>query len=264
MRTEHARCGTLRWAAAAVPLLATACATLGGANYISLDEEWELGRELEADLAGRLDLVSDATLTSWVDGVGQRMVGRTSLGGRPWRFHVVRDASINAFNVPGGLVYVHTGLIARSGSAAELAGALAHEIGHGVARHGTQRLSQRYEASLLAGILLGQNPGLVAELGTQIAAAGAFASFSRGDEREADELGVELMAATGYHPEGLARLLERLMEEGSGAGGFFSTHPAPAERRDEVRALTRGMDTSRLRMDEDGFAAVRSRASGYR
>lgn len=245
-------------------LILTACATLGGANYVSLDEEWQIGRELEADLAGRLDLVDDATLRSWVNDVGQRMVRRTELGNRPWRFHVVRDGSINAFNVPGGLVYIHTGLIARSGSAAEFAGALAHEIGHGVARHGTRRLSQQYEASILAGIVLGEDPGLAAEIGAQIAAAGAFASFSRDDEREADRLAVDLMAATGYHPEGLARLLERLMEEGSAAGGFFSTHPAPGDRVENVRSMARNMSTSGLRMDEDGFAAVRSRASSYR
>lgn len=244
--------------------VATACATLGGANYISMDEEWQIGRELEADLNQRLDLVNDATLRNWVNALGQRMVRQTDMADRPWRFHVVRDGSINAFNVPGGLVYVHTGLIARSGSAAEFAGALAHEISHGLARHGTRRLSQAYEANLLASILLGENPGLIAQIAAQVAAAGAFANFSRADEREADELAVQLMAATGYHPEGLARLLERLMEQGSAAGGFFSSHPNPAERVENVRSFSRQMNTSGLRMDESGFATVRSRAAQYR
>src|SRR5690606_21524402 len=143
---------------------ASACATLGGANYVSLEDEWALGRDLERDLAGRLALVDDATLERWGNTVGQRMVRQTTLGERPWRFHVVRDPSVNAFTVPGGLVYVHTGLIARAGSAAEFAGALAHEIGHGIARHGTQRLSQQQEANLLASILLGSDPGAVAQI----------------------------------------------------------------------------------------------------
>jgi len=254
-----------RTVAAACALLATAgCATFGGANYVSLEEEWQLGRQLEADLNGRLDLVNDAALQRYVNDMGQRMVRQTNMRELPWRFHVVRDADINAFNVPGGLVYVHTGLLAKSGSAAEFAGALAHEIGHGVARHGTQRLSQAQEANILAAIVLGRNPGAVAQIGAQVAAAGAFARFSRDDEREADQLAVELMAATGYNPEGLARLLERLMQEGAGGGGFFSSHPNPEERVRNVRTFARDVSRSGLRMDESGFATVRTRAARYR
>jgi predicted Zn-dependent protease len=250
--------------ALALVLATGACATFGNANYVGIEEEWQLGRELEADLARRLPLVNDATLQRYVNDVGQRMVRQTNMANLPWRFHVVRDGEVNAFNVPGGLVYVHTGLLARSGSAAEFAGALAHEIGHGVARHGTQRLSQQQEANLLASILLGDNPSGVAQIGAQVAAAGAFASFSRADEREADELAVQLMAATGYNPEGLARLLQRLLEGGAGGGGFFSSHPNPEERMQNVRAFAREVSTSGLRMDESGFASVKSRAAQIR
>lgn len=246
------------------PLLVGGCATFGEANYVTMDEEWEMGRRLEADLEQRLDLVRDPTILEYVNRVGQRMVRQTTMSDRPWRFHVVRDGSVNAFNVPGGLVYVHTGLLAEAGSAAEFAGALAHEIGHGLERHGTRRLSQMQEANLLAQILLGEDPGALTQIGAQIAAAGAFARFSRDDERDADELAVELMAATGYHPEGLARLLERLMREGTGGSGFFSTHPDPAERVEHVRSMTREMSTTGLRMEESGFATVRSRAAGLR
>lgn len=251
------------WAAPVLLLLA-GCATLGGAIYASEDEEWQLGRELEADLAQRLDIVRDATLQNYVNGMGQRMIRQTTMADRPWRFYVVSDPTINAFNVPGGLVYIHTGLLAQSGSAAEFAGALAHEIAHGVARHGMRRYSQAQEANILASILLGRNPGAIAQIGAQVAAAGAFASFSRADEREADEMAVQLMAATGYDPEGLARLLERLMAEGGGGGGFFATHPNPAERVQNVRSAAPRYSGPGLRMDESGFSAVRSRAAEFR
>jgi beta-barrel assembly-enhancing protease len=241
-----------------------ACATLGGANYVSIEDEWQLGQQLEADLARRLPLVNDATLNRYVNDVGQRMIRQTSMGDRPWRFHVVRDAEINAFNVPGGIVYVHTGLLARSGTAAEFAGALAHEIGHGLARHGTRRLSQQQEASVIAAVVLGQNASNVAQMGAQIAAAGAFARFSRDDEREADKLAVQLMSEVGYDPEGLARLLERLMKDGAGGGGFFASHPNPAERVQNVRSFAQGISRAKLRLDESGFAAVRSRAAQLR
>ena len=159
---------------------------------------------------------------------------------------------------------MHTGLLAKSGAAAEFAGALAHEIGHGLARHGTRRMSQAQEANVLASIVLSGNPGTVAQIGAQIAAAGAFARFSRADEREADQTAVQLMAETGYDPEGLARLLERLMRSGAGGGGFFASHPNPEERVRNVRAFARDVSRTRLRMDESGFATVRSRASQYR
>jgi predicted Zn-dependent protease len=242
---------------------AGSCATLGGVNYVSLDEEWQLGRQLEADLNRRLNIVNDATLQRYVNDMGQRMVRQTNMANRPWRFYVVRDNSINAFNVPGGLVYVHTGLLARSRTAAEFAGALAHEIGHGVARHGTQRYSQAQEANMVAGVVLGSNPRTITQIGAQVAAAGVFANFSRADEREADQMAVQIMAATGYDPEGLARLLEQLMQQGGG-GGFFSSHPNPAERVQNVRTFARSYSRNGLRMDDTGFTAARSRAAQYR
>jgi predicted Zn-dependent protease len=239
------------------------CATIGGANYVSLDDEWQLGQEIEAQLATELNLVNDQTLTSYVNRIGQQMVAQTTMRNRPWRFYVVANDEVNAFNVPGGLVYVHTGLIERAGSAAELAGAIAHEVSHGVARHGTQRMSQAYEANILASLVLGQNPGIAQQIAAQIAAQGAFASFSRSDEREADRLGVQVMAGAGYDPEGLAQMLERLMEAGQSSAGFFSTHPAPQERVGEVRQLARQVNRSGLRMNDSGFAAARSRAARY-
>ena len=252
--------------AASLSVALTSCATIGGANYVSLEEEWQLGRELEADLSQRLNLVNDATLQRYVEQVGQQIVRQTNMANLPWRFHVVADDQINAFNIPGGVVYVNTGLIAEAGSASELVGVMAHEVAHGVARHGTQRMSQAYEANLLAGLLLGGNPGLVEQLATQVVATGAFAKFSRADEREADRLGVAFMARAGWDPEGLAQMLERLLAEqrsgGGGVGQFFSSHPTTQERVQNVRAQARQVGGGG-RMNDSQFASIRSRARRY-
>ena len=237
------------------------CATLGGQNYYTVEQEWQLGQQIEAQLRTELPLTNDATLTRYVNDLGQRIVGQTGGRNLPWRFYVVRDGSINAFNVPGGLVYVHTGLIAQSGSASELAGAIAHEVAHGVARHGTQRLSKANELNAVAGAVLGQSPGAATQIAAQIAAQGAFARFSRTDEREADRLGVQFMSAAGYNPDGLASMLGRLaQQEGSGGVAFFRSHPLSAERVQNVQALARGINRSGLRTDDAGFAAARRRA----
>ena len=241
---------------------AAGCATLGGANYYSVEQEWELGQQLEVQLRQELPLSRDATLNRYVRDMGQRMVRQTGAANLPWRFYVVEDPSINAFNVPGGLVYVNTGLIAQVGSAGELAGAVAHEIAHGVERHGTARLSKATEANAIAGAVLGQGPGVAERLAAQIAAQGAFASFSRSDEREADRVGVQIMAEAGYDPEGLAQLLERLAAEERGGGvAFFRTHPLSSDRMEAVRALARRYSGRGLRMNDREFAAVRRRAA---
>lgn len=247
-----------------VAALSPGCATVGGANYYSVDQEWEMGQQLEAELNSQLRLVNDPALTQYVQNMGQQMVRQTTFADRPWRFYVVADDAINAFNAPGGLVYVNTGLIAQVGSAAELAGAIGHEIGHGLARHGTQRASAASEANLLASLVLGGDPGVAEQLAAQIVAQGAFARFSRADEREADGLGVQIMAASGYHPEGLARLLERLaQQEGGGGVALFRSHPLSSERVQTVRQLVARENTRGLRMDDSGFASARRAAQRY-
>ncbi len=236
------------------------CATLGGANYYSLDQEWEMGQQLEVELRQQLTLTNDATLNTYVNRIGQAMVNQTTLRDRRWRFYVVRDDAINAFNVPGGLVYVNTGLIANVGSAGELAGAIAHEVAHGVARHGTQRLSAAQEVNVLASAA-GVGSGIEG-IAAQIAAQGAFASFSRADEREADQMGVQIMAGAGYDPEGLADLLQRLAAEENGGGvALFRSHPLSSERMQTVRQLARRYDGQNLRLNDSQFASVRRRAA---
>lgn len=254
-----------RWTLGLVLLTAAGCATLGGANYYSVQQEWELGQQLEVQLRRELPVSNDATLTRYVNDMGQRMVRQTGAANLPWRFYVVNDASINAFNVPGGLVYVNTGLIAQAGSAGELAGAIAHEIAHGVERHGTQRLSKANEANLVAGVVLGSDPNAAAQIAGQIAAQGAFASFSRADEREADAIGVRIMAESGYDPMGLARLLERLAaEEQSGGVAFFRSHPLSSERMQAVRQMAQRYDGRNLSMNDSQFSSIRSRAARAR
>ncbi|MDT0631173.1 M48 family metallopeptidase [Rubrivirga litoralis] len=249
--------------AALVALTAlSGCATLAGTNYYSVEEEWQLGQQLETQLGQELRLANDPLVTGYVREMGQRMVRAAGVDNLPWRFYVVRDDAVNAFNVPGGLVYVNTGLIENVGSAGELAGAIAHEVAHGVERHGTQRLSKSNETNAIAGMVLGRNPGAVTQIATQIAAQGAFASFSRADEREADAVGVRVMAEAGYDPEGLAQLLERLAAEERGGGiALLRSHPLSSERMQTVRQLARPYDGRDLRLTDGRFSAVRRRAA---
>jgi predicted Zn-dependent protease len=238
-----------------------------GFNLVSVEEEWEMGQQLERDVAQQVDVLDDPALTRYVDRLGQRIVAQTGLSGRPWRFHVVDDGTINAFNVPGGLVYVHTGLIAAAANTAELAGVIAHEVAHGAARHGTERMTQAYGLNVASAMLLGQDAGLGAQIAAQIAGGGAIAKFSRDDEREADRLGVRYMARAGYDPRGMATMFEKLMADRQRRPGaveqFFSTHPLTEERVADVRREARKYPARGLVTNDGEFAGIRARARRY-
>lgn len=248
-----------------IPTYATGGVNSGDINLVSVRQEWELGRKLAADLARKLDLVENRAAVAYLNRMGRRMSSRTELGRLPWRFHLVRDATINAYNIPGGHVYVHTGLVRAAGSAAELAGALSHEIGHGAARHGTEQLTRNYGLSLVAGLLLGEDPATYQQILTQVVAGGAMANYGRDAEREADRLGVRYMYEAGYDPNGMIRMFQRLLARRHGRPGvvarFFSSHPLTESRirdaREEISRLPRRRGLIR---NDPGFAAFKRAA----
>lgn len=264
----YKRSSTL-FAVALATLLTAGCGSGGGAgdfNLISIEEEWQLGNQLSQDIARQVRLSNDATMNNYVRSLGQRIVAQTPapFNQLPWNFHVVEDPSINAFAIPGGHVYVHTGLIANADNAAELAGVMAHEISHVTARHSTEQITRQYGLSVLAGLVLGQDPNALAQLATQIVAGGALARFSRGAEEEADALGIRAMAAAGYNPIGMATMFEELLEHRQGQPGrveqFFSTHPLTEDRARTARQRAAQLG-ERGTLDEPAFQSARQRAS---
>lgn len=251
----------------AIAALQAGCATSGvnegDVNLVSLQEEWQLGDQLENDLSSQLDLVKDRQVVGALASMGQSIVAQTELSNAPWEFHVVREKQLNAFNIPGGHVYVNTGLIENSANAAELAGVVAHEIAHGVARHGTENLTRTYGLNIVAGLLLGENPKLYEQLLAQVAGTGAMAKFSRDAEREADLHGVHYMHRTGYDPMGMAAMFEELLEERkrrpSAVEQFFASHPLTENRIAAVRAEARSLPDQGIRMNTQNFRSLKSR-----
>lgn len=253
--------------------LVTACATTGvnrgDFNLVSLQEEWRLGNRLEKDLSRELDLVHDRSAVAYVNQVGRRLVRRTEMAELPWEFHIVASPEINAFNIPGGHVYIHTGLIGAADDVAELAGVMAHEIAHGVSRHGTEQLTRAQGLGFVASAVLGENPESYERLLAQVLGSGALAKFSRDAEREADSLGVRYMAGAGYNPEGMAEMFETLLAQRQRRPGavsrFFSTHPLTEQRIANVRQQVRGMrlDPDRLTSRDPEFQALRRRVARY-
>lgn len=210
------------------------------AREISEPEEIAIGRDLAATLLGAAPLVSDAAMQRYVNNVGRWLAAQSERPGLPWQFGVLDAPQINAFAVPGGTVFVTRGLLERMKSEAELAGVLGHEITHVVKKHHLKAI-QKGAMSALAGDALSMavnnknaaaNDKLVS-FGKEMYARG----LDKGDEFEADRLGVVLAARAGYDAYGLPSVLQTLQAmnpQDSGLALMFKTHPAPAERLDAL------------------------------
>ena len=144
--------------------------------------------------------------------MGQNLA-RNSDAKVPFTFQVIEDESLNAFALPGGYVFVNTGLIKIAGEEDELAGAIAHEIAHVAARHMTRQATKSQLANLLTlpvGAMLGGWTGYAARQGLGVGIPAMFLSFSRAAESEADYLGVQYMYAAGYDPNGAISIFEKM------------------------------------------------------
>ncbi len=223
----------------ALGVILAACGTL------SVNEEKQLGRQAQRQVRQDVTLLRDLVVVNYVRDLGERLVAEARPSPFEFRFYVVEDESLNAFAVPGGAIYVNTGLILASNSASELAGVIAHEIGHVTARHVAQQYRRSRNtgvsvqaATILIGAATGSNGAARGgQVLTGIAGQAYLSGFSREAEREADALAVETMVRTRIHPEGLITMFETLQGEGRGskAPQFLISHPATKERIQNVR-----------------------------
>jgi predicted Zn-dependent protease len=249
-----------------------ACASAGPNkgqfNVVSLQEEWQLGQQLNRDLHRQLRIVDDPAANQYLNLIGQRLASQTYYNQLPWHFHIVADPQINAFNIPGGHIYVHSGLVKATDNAAELASVVAHELAHGVARHGTEQLTKQYGFSIVAGLVLGNNPAIYQQLLAQIIGGGIFAKYSRDAEREADRLGLQYMYQSGYDPNGMVTMFQELLaHQKSSPGGverFFASHPLTEERITNARAQAATLPPrENLILRDAGFDDFKARLVAY-
>jgi predicted Zn-dependent protease len=221
-------------------LSAASCGSGGIAsgNSVTLDQEWQLGDQMAAQVSQQMQLVRDPTALAELQRIGERLHRATPLADRRFDFEIVNDPSVNAFAIPGGHVYVNSGLLAHAEKEDELAGVLAHEINHVVARHVIKQMEQQQMIGALGSILLGQNPGAVQQILAQVVAGGAMARFSRADEKEADDMGLQTMTQAGYDPHGMLDMFSRLLALDKGGDSsvarFFADHPGTQDRINDI------------------------------
>jgi len=213
------------------------------AAMMSLEKEKQLGKEFMRSVRSSLKLVEDPVSNEYIQDLGERLASQSDSGDQKFSFFIVKDPTINAFAGPGGYIGVHTGLILATQSEDELASVLAHEIAHVTQRHLMRALSASTNmtlpamAAIIAAILLGQGNGQITEAVIASTVAGTTQSqlnFSRENEQEADRVGIDMLAKSGFDPIAMPNFFETLQKSHRYADGnipeFIQTHPVTASR----------------------------------
>ncbi len=223
----------------------------GENQHISLSTEQEIALGLQSvpQMAQEFGgLYQDSEVQNAIDQIGMQLVNNSVASQTPWRFEfsVLDDPeTINAFALPGGPVFITTAMLNRLETEDEIAGVLAHEIVHVLARHSAQRIAQSDLTNGLIGAVgvaagdasASQTAAMIAQLVNM--------RYGREDEIQSDTLGVCIMISAGYDPNGMLRVMEVLQEASGGSSQpeFFSTHPNPENRLERIEEAIANADT---------------------
>lgn len=240
MKTRQKTQWTIHVILCCILLWVVACATnpVTGQHelmLISETDEIRLGQRTDGQIAQAYGRYDDPKLGTYIADLGRRLAKVSHRGQLPFEFKVLDSPVVNAFAVPGGYVYLTRGILSYCNSEAELAGVMGHEIGHVAARHSAQQYTRAQLAQLGLGLgaILSESFGQLAGL-AQLGVSTLFLKFSRDNERQADDLGVEYATKVGFDANQMANFFETLerlhpSSDRSGLPGWFSTHPNPED-----------------------------------
>jgi beta-barrel assembly-enhancing protease len=241
------------------------CAALqkgGGFNLFSIEDDKALGlqvsKQIESDPA-KFPLLPEngnEEVYRYVRGLTNKLLGSGKVAHAKdfnWKVQIIKDdKTLNAFAVPGGHLYVYTGLIKYLDSEDQLAGVMGHEIAHAAQRHSTQQMTKLYGLDALRQLVLGnKDPGLVEQLALGLASL----KFSRKHESEADDFSVQYLCASNLNAAGAAGFFKKIKDKSGTPPEFLSTHPDPGNRVKDIesKAVTmscRGDDTNKAAYDK--------------
>lgn len=239
-----------------------------GVNFYSITDEIALGKDMAQEVELESHVLNDAVVSEYVNRLGQNIV-RNSDATVPFTIKVLDSDDVNAFALPGGFLYVNSGLILKAANEAELAGVLAHEIAHVAARHGTRQATrgELLDYATIALVFAGGWAGYVIREAAGFAIPLGFLKFSRGMESEADLLGLEYMYKTGYDPNAMLDFFEKLQTADKHRPGTiaaaFSSHPMTGTRiRDTQRNIQKVLKPQpQYVLDTSEFQSVKMRLS---
>jgi len=222
-----------------------------GANIYSVSDDVELGKEIQQQIKDESAqfpvLKGHEDVKEYVTGLGRYVLQNSKYiqykNVFPYQFEVIHDDStVNAFCIPGGYIYVYTGLIKFLDNEAALTGVIGHEIAHAEKRHMTQRLTSYYGVSIIMSLVLGSNPSQLGEIAANLFVGLGFLANSRADEEEADDYSIKYLTGTKYYPGAITYFFDKIKEEQRQKGEtpgdlerLLATHPLPQDRIDNVK-----------------------------
>ncbi|MDR2688774.1 MAG: M48 family metalloprotease [Azoarcus sp.] len=255
------------------PVRAAGLPDLGevAADELSPLEERRIGEEIMREFRRDPAWLDDPLVEEYIDRLGRRLAAASTDPSRVSGFFVIKDATLNAFAMPGGYIVVHTGLILAAESESELAGVLGHEVTHVTQRHIAQLVGKQSQstmimlASLLVAMLAARSNSQLSEAAVMAGQAGALQSqlgYSRDFEREADRGGLQTLEAAGFDVRGMAGFFGRLQRAGrlyeNNAPAYLRTHPLTTERIADMENRVAGMRYRQV-PDSDDFRYTRTR-----
>ena len=262
------------WIALLALLALTGCAlnpATGRSDFVMMSEsqELELGRRYNQEILKQYPRYPDEKLQAYVQQVGERVAKHSHRSQLNYQFTVVDSPDLNAFALPGGYIYIHRGLLAYLNSEAELAAVLGHEVAHVTARHSVQQQSQSSAWNILGqAVAIGTGIGAAGEL-TNVLGGAFVRGYGRDMELEADGLGAQYLARSGYDPQAMIEVVRVLKAQedfardqaeqrgqsrpAAGYHGLFDTHPDNDRRLQQVLGPARALATSRQEVNREAF-----------
>ena len=225
-----------------MPPVSPAIRSSRATTFSSKAQDVELGQQAASEIRQQVEIVENEEIQRYVQDLGARLAEQPDADDYPYNFTLINEDSINAFALPGGPIFVHSGLLEAAETEGQLVGVLAHEVSHVALRHGTSQASKAQMLQLpavLAGAAMGRQSvwSQVGQIGVGLGLNALIMKYSRGAEKQADALGARIMAGAGYNPIEMADFFQRL--EGQGGPrppALLSSHPSPGNRVRLVRA----------------------------
>jgi beta-barrel assembly-enhancing protease len=236
-----------------------------GFNLFSKQDDQQIGQENSKQVLAQYEVVKSQFLQDYVQKMGQNLAAapEAKASGFNFTFTVLNEDQVNAFALPGGPMFIYTGLLKATENEAQLAGVMGHEMAHVILRHGTHEATKANFVSLLAGgvgALIGGSGATAGELtqaGLGVAGNSFILKFSRDAETEADALGSRLMSAGGYDPLNMAKFFEKLGASGGQQLQILSDHPNPGNRQVAIQAEMKTLPVRKYGFETGQFARVK-------